>query len=520
MSTAAAFADEPITPGRRRLIAFAMTTAAAMQGMDTFSTAVALPEIRAAMSATVDESAWVLTSFLVAAAIFTPLFAWMSRRYGRRRLLICMIAAFLVCTILVAQASSLLELVAYRFLQGVAAAGMGPLSNQVMLATYPKEMHGAAFSWLTTGRMSGVMVGPLIGGVLTEYLSWHWVYLSNIPLALLGLWLVVRYVPEAKERSAPRFDFFGFVALSVAIGALQLMLDRGERQGWFESTEIVVWAGLCCVALYMFTMHVIMARNAYIDPLIFANRDFLIGMLFIFVLSIMIVGFASLLPPILQRHMNYPISTSGILMMPRGIGTMIASVIAGPLLMRMQPRPLVFLGIFLMASSTWAMSEFTRDVDATTIALTVGVQGAGFGFFSVSVTAMAFQTLSPMLRPDGTSFISLSRRLGSSVGVSLLISQFVRNTQDNRAGMIEHISPFNALLQHGVLPEQWDTDTLTGLSRLSREVERQAEFLAYMQDFQMMAILIVLMVPLVFLLRGRSHDEDEETRRRRIRDAG
>lgn len=509
MSTTALPAEEPITPGRRRLIAFAMTTAAAMQGMDTFSTAVALPEIRGVMSATADEAAWVLTSFLVAAAIFTPLFAWMSRKYGRRRLLILMILGFLISTLLVAQSSSLGELVAYRFLQGIAAAGMGPLSNQVMLATYPKEMHGSAFSWLTTGRMSGVMLGPLIGGVLTEYLSWHWVYLSNVPLALLGLWLVWRYVPEATERSAPRFDFFGFLALSVAIGTMQLMLDRGERQGWFDSPEIIVWAALCIVALYLFAVHVLTVRNAYIDPHIFANRDFLIGMLFIFVLSIILVGFASLLPPILQHHMNYPISASGILMMPRGIGTMIASVIAGPLLMRMQPRPLVFLGIAFMAGSTWGMSMFTRDVDAVTIGLMVGLQGMGFGFFSVSVTAMAFQTLSPGLRPDGTSLISLARRLGSSVGVSLLISQFLRNTQDNRAGLVEHISPYNTLLERGLLPEQWDTGTLTGLSRLSREIEREAEFLAYLQDFQMMAILVVLLVPLVFLLRGRPKDDQD-----------
>lgn len=484
-----------------------MTTTAAMQGMDTFSTAVALPEIRSVMSATPDEAAWVLTSFLVAAAIFTPLFAWMSRRFGTRRLFIWMIFGFLLCTLLVAQSSTLTELVVYRFLQGVTAAGMGPLSNQVMLSTYPKEMHGAAFSWLTTGRMSGVMFGPLIGGVLTEYLSWHWVYLSNIPLAAVGLWLVWRYVPDTREETAPRFDFFGFLALSVAIGSLQLMLDRGERLDWFESTEIVVWAALCILAVYLFTVHVLTYRNAYIDPRIFANRDFVLGMLFIFVLAIMIVGFASLLPPILQDQMGYPISTSGMLMMPRGVGTMIASAMAGPLLMRMQPRPLVFVGIALMASSTWGMSEFTRDVDATTVALMVGLQGAGFGFFSVSVTAMAFQTLSPSLRPDGASLISLARRLGSSVGVSFLVSQFLRNTQDNRAAMIEHVSPYNTLLDREVLPEQWDTETVTGLSRLSEEVQRQAEFLAYLQDFQMMAILVLLLVPLTFLLRGRPKDD-------------
>ena len=261
------------------------------------------------------------------------------------------------------------------------------------------------------------------------------------------------------------------------------------------------------MALYLFTVHILTKPNAYLDPRVFRDRDFVIGMLFIFVLSIMIVGFASLLPPILQRQMNYPISTSGVLMMPRGIGTMVASVIAGPLLMRIRPRPLVFVGIFLMATSTWGMSEFTRDVDATRIALMVGFQGAGFGFFSVSVTSMAFQTLRPMLRPDGTSLLSLARRLGSSVGVSFLVSQFVRHTQDNRAGLIEHINPYNALLHHGVLPEQWNTGTLTGLSRLAREVERQAEFLAYLQDFQMMAILIVLLVPLAFLLRGRPKDD-------------
>lgn len=486
-----------------------MTTAAAMQGMDTFATAVALPEIRGVMSATLDEAAWVLTSFLVASAIFTPLFAWLSRRFGRRRLMLLLISGFLVCTTLVAQASSLPELVFYRFLQGVTAAGMGPLSNQVMLATYPKEMHGAAFSWLTTGRMSGVMVGPLIGGVLTEYLSWHWVYLSNIPLAIFGLYLVYRYVPEARDRSAPRFDFFGFVVLSIAIGTLQLVLDRGERLGWFESAEIVVWAGLCGAALYLFTVHVVTSRSAYIDPRIFTNRDFLIGMLFIFVLSIMVIGFASLLPPILQNHMNYPVSTSGVLVMPRGIGTMVASVIAGPLLMRIQPRPLVFLGIFLMASSTWEMSMFTRDVDAWTIGLTVGFQGMGFGFFSVSVTSMAFQTLSPLLRPDGTSFISLSRRVGASVGVSLLVSQLVRNTQDNRSGLMQHISPYNELLRQGAVRERWDTETLNGLFSLDREVQSQAEFLAYLQDFQMMAILILLLVPLVFLLRGRPKSDGE-----------
>ena len=484
-----------------------MTSAAAMQGMDTFATAVALPEIRGVFSATLDEAAWILTSFLVAAAIFTPLFAWLSRRYGSRNLMIITISAFLATTLLVAQSDSLAELVVYRFLQGVAAAGMGPLSHQVMFASYPKEQHGAAIGWLTAGRMSGVMIGPLIGGILTEYLSWRWVYLSNIPLCLVGLYLVIRFLPATRSKEWPRFDFFGFLALSVAIAALQLMLDRGERQLWFESVEIVIWAGLCAGALYLFVIHVTTSRHAYIDPKLFRNRDFLIGIFFIFVLAIMVIGLAGLLPSLLQNHMDYPVSTSGVLIAPRGVGTLFASMIAGWLLSRIQPRPIVIVGIMCMAYSTWLMSEFTRDVDAWTIGAIVTLQGAGFGFFSVAVTTMAFQTLSPSLRPDGTSIISLSRRIGSSVGVSFLVSQLVRNTQANRSALMEHVTPYNELLRDRPNLEHWDIETMSGLVSLQREVERQAEFIAYLQDFRLLTVMILLLLPLVFLMRGRPKDD-------------
>ena len=504
MTTAAPASDLPVPPGRRRLIATAMIVAGAMQGMDTFASAVALPQIRGVMSASIDEAAWILTSYLVASAIFTPLYAWLSKRFGRKRLLMLVIFGFFVSTLLVAQSSSLNEIVFFRFVQGMVAAGLNPLSQQILLAAYPREMHGTAFGWMTTGRMTGVILGPLVGGVLTEFLSWHWVYLSNVPICILGLYLVGRFVPESEERTAaPRFDVFGFIALSVAIGSMQLMLDRGERQGWFESTEIVIWAGLLAAALYLFIIHVITARNAYINPRIFMNRDFVIGIFFVFILAFMIFGYAGLLPPILQQHMNYPVSTSGLLMVPRGVGTMFASIVAGAMLLRYPPRPLVVVGIFCMAGSTYLMSRFTPDVDALSIMAIVCLQGVGFGFFSVAVTAMAFQTLPAILRPDGTSIISLFRRLGASVGVSVLVSQLVRSTQESRGALMENISLYNDRLRHLTLPERWDTGTLPGLVSLEREVEKQAEFLAYLHDFRLMTVLILLLLPLVFLLRGR-----------------
>ena len=233
------------------------------------------------------------------------------------------------------------------------------------------------------------------------------------------------------------------------------------------------------------------------------ERVMLIGVFFIFILAIMVIGFAGLLPSILQNHMNYPVSTAGLLVAPRGVGTLIASVIAGTILARIQPRPVVVLGILCMAASTWMMAQFTRDVDAWTIAFIITLQGAGFGFFSVAVTAMAFQSIDSALRPDATSMLSLGRRIGSSVGVSVLVSQLVRKTQENRGALMENISIYNERLRHLTLPDQWDTGTVSGLVSLEREVNRQAEFLAYLYDFNLMTVLILLLLPLVFLVRKR-----------------
>jgi DHA2 family multidrug resistance protein len=505
-----AAATEPtLSPGERIAVALGILPAGMMTGMDTFAVSVALPHMQGVLSATLTEVSWILTSYLVASAIFTPLYGWLSRRVGRRNLFLFVIVGFAVCAILIAQSDTLLEIVAFRFVQGFFGAGFNPLLMQTVLATFPREQQGAAFGWLTTGRMSGIIVGPILGGVLTEFFSWRLVFLSNVPLAILALLLIVRYVPAGHSETAKRFDFFGFIFLSIGIGALQLMLDQGQRFDWFDSTLIIGLGAAALGALYVFSIHVFTTRNAYLNPAVFRNRDFVIGCLFGFLLNFMVFGYAGLIPPILQDHMGYPVLTTGFVMMPRGIGTMVSSLFAGFLMLRYPAKPVVAAGVILIALSTWLFAQFTSEVDALSVMVAVFIQGAGFGFLSVSIMTVAFQTMSPSMRADGTSVLSLARRLGSGIGVSILVAQLTRSTQSARSMLSENISVYNERLRHLPLPEKWSMEDLQGVLSLDRVIDKQAEFIAYLHDFRLMTFLMLLLLPLVLLLRSRPEPDSD-----------
>jgi DHA2 family multidrug resistance protein len=494
--------DAPLAPRDRIAVALGILPAGMMTGMDTFAVSVALPRMQGALSATLTEISWVLTAYLVASAIFTPLYAWMSRRIGRKHLFMIIIVGFSVTAILIAQSHSLIEIVFFRFMQGFFGAGFNPLLMQTVLATFPREQQGTAFGWLTTGRMSGIIVGPILGGVLTEYFSWQLVFLANLPLAVLALLLISRYVPATQAEAKKSFDLFGFVFLSICIGAFQLMLDWGDKLDWFDSGEIVLLGAAALVAFYVFGIHLATGRNTYLNPRVLKNREFLIGLLFGFLLNFMVFGYAGLIPPILQNHMGYPVLTTGIVMMPRGIGTMVSSMLAGAILLRYPPKPVVASGIILIATSTALMSTFTPDVDVSYVITAVFIQGAGFGFLSVSLMTVAFQSMPASMRPDGTSILSLARRLGSSIGVSVLVAQLTHSTRDARSVLVENISLYNDRLHHLPMPDHWNLDRLEGLQSLQRVVDKQAEFIAYLHDFRLMTLLMLMLLPLVFLIRN------------------
>ncbi len=504
--TAAAM-EHTLTPRQRIAVALGILPAGMLTGMDTFAVSIALPRMQGVLSATLTEISWILTAYLVASAIFTPLYGWLSRRVGRKRLFIAIIIGFSISAILIAQSDSLTEIIVWRFIQGFFGAGFNPLLMQVVLATFPREQQGTAFGWLTTGRMSGIIVGPILGGVMTEFFSWRFVFLTNVPLGLLAVLMIARYVPEGRDGLAKKFDFFGFIFLSIAIGAFQLMLDQGQRHDWFDSPFIIVLGAITLCTVYVFTVHVMTARNAYLNPAVLKNRDFLIGLLLGFLLNFMVFGYAGLLPPILQQHMGYPVLTTGFVMMPRGFGTMASSLLAGALLLRYPPKPFVALGVIMIATSTFLLSQFTPDVDAFSVMFVTFIQGFGFGFLAVSITTVTFQSMSTSMRSDGTSVLSLARRLGSSVGVSVLVGQLARSTQSARSTLTENISEYNERFQHFSLPDRWNMEQVQGVLSLDRVIDKQAEFIAYLHDFRLMTILMLLLLPLVFLLRGPKKSE-------------
>lgn len=477
--------------------------------MDTFIAGIALPSMMGAFSAAHDEVAWILTAFLIAVGVFTPLTGWLSRRIGRKRLLLIAIVGFCCASVMSGLSNSISQIVPARFLQGMFGAALVPLAQQILLDAYPRERHGMAMAWFNVGMLVGLIIGPMLGGYITEYYSWRYVFFINLPTGAVAFTMISIFVRETKLAPRP-FDFTGFFALATALISLQLMLDRGERLDWFSSTEIIFEAGLAVSALYIFVIHITTARNPFVDPTLFKNRNFAIGMVYIFMLAMLVFGFLGIFPAMLQKHMNYSVLESGLLLSPRGLATFAASIASGILFARIGPRPIIFGALILMAFTLWYMSTYTLDVDYETILFTLCLQGLGFGMLSTTVTAAAYMTLTPELRPDGTAFLSLARRIGASIGVSFMVSQLLRYSQINRAALNENVSLYNETLNHLPLPDGWNLLDTQGISSFQREIVRQAEFMAYLDDFRLLAFLVVLITPFVFFLRMGKIGKDND----------
>ena len=384
-----------------------------MQALDTTIANVALPHMQGSLSATQDQISWVLTSYIVAAAIMTPPTGILAEKLGRKRLFLGAVAGFTVASMLCGIAETLPEMVGFRLLQGVFGASLVPLSQAVLLDTYPREEHGRAMALWGVGVMVGPILGPTLGGYLTDFYNWRWVFFINLPFGILALLGILFFVPENEHRSHRSFDLFGFAMLSLAIGALQLMLDRGELKDWFGSTEIIVEATVAVLGLYLFLVQMATAEHPFLEPRLFKDRNFAIGLFFIFVVGIILLATLALLPPFLQNLMGYPVVTTGLVLAPRGIGTMFAMLIVGRLIGRVDSRLLILVGLALAGISLWEMADFTTGVSEWTIIRTGVVQGLGLGFLFVPLSTLAFSTLAPALRTEAAGMFSLMRNIGS-----------------------------------------------------------------------------------------------------------
>ncbi len=482
----------------RGFITASIMAAALMQTLDTTIANVALPHIQGSVSASLDQIVWVLTFYIVAAAIMTPLTGWLAERIGRKSLFLWSVAGFTIASALCGAAQSLGQIVAFRFLQGIAGAALMPLAQSTLLDINPPERYGQAMATFASAVVLGPIVGPTLGGWLTDNFSWRWVFFINLPLGILsfiGCWM---FMPGKGHGKAPKFDFFGYGTLAVGIASLQLMLDRGTVNDWFGSTETWVEATVAALCLYLFIIHAITAKNPLFDRALFRDNNFRATMFASVVIMGAMYASMALVPPMLQTLYGYPVATAGVLIMPRGIGGFITMMGVGRLINRVDPRILMGIGLALLSASFVMMSRFTLDMGSTPIIVSGFIQGLSLGFIFVPMTTIGFATLPGHYRVQGATLSNLIRNVGGAVGISILQVLLTNNMQVARSGMAGHLDPANTLVQQ-MMPA--GHPTVPALAMMNGMIARQAAMVAYIDDYWVAAIVVVLMIPALFLMR-------------------
>ena len=489
------------TPINRTAITVCVILATLMQALDTTIANVALPYMQGSVSASQDQIAWVLTSYIVAAAIMTPPTGYLAARFGLKRLFLVSMAGFTLASMLCGLAESLTQIVLFRALQGAFGAALVPLSQSVLFTIYPKERQGFAMALFGVGVMVGPVLGPVLGGWLTEYWSWRYVFYINLPIGIAAVIGMSAFLPSYGERPGTKLDWFGFGTLSIAIAALQIMLDRGELLDWFSSGEIIIEAVIAGAALYLFLVHTFTTERPFIDPSIFRDRNFTAGVLFITIVGLTYYASMALQPPFLQDLMNYPVLTAGLVMGPRGIGTMVAMLVVGRLVAKVDTRVLLGIGLAVTAWSFYAMTGWTPDVSQETIILVTVVQGAGLGFLFVPLSAATLSTLPAESRTEGAGIYSLTRNIGSSVGISVVNALLTRNTQINHAGIAEHVTAVNRAFDQAQVAQFWSPFTAGGRAALDAMITAQAQIIAYVDDYKLLMIATLAVLPLLLVFK-------------------
>jgi DHA2 family multidrug resistance protein len=476
-----------------------------MQALDTTIANVSLPYIQGSVSANQDEIEWVLTSYVVAAAIMTPPTGYLANRFGVKRLFMASVVGFTLASMLCGLADSLVEIVFFRLIQGAFGAALVPLSQAVLLNTYPKERQGSAMAYWGMAIMVGPIIGPILGGWLTYNYSWRWDFYINVPIGALAFLGMCFFLPETKRTNA-RLDWFGFATLSIAIGALQILLDRGEELDWFGSQEILIEAVVSASAFWLFLVHTLTARAPFVNLKLFRDRNFAAGMLTVFLVGVTFFAPLALLPLYLQDLMGYPIVTAGLVMAPRGVGTLFAMMLVGQLIGRVDTRILLGIGLILTAWAMSDMSGWTPDVSAWTVAVNGIIQGAGMGFLFVPLSTVSLATLAPEHRTEGAGLFNLSRNIGSSIGVSVVSSLLVSETQANHAEIGQYVTSVNRLFAAPTIAHLLSPFTAAGRAALDATVTLQAQIIAYIDDFKLLMILSFAAMPLLLLFRRPGSD--------------
>jgi len=488
-------------PINRTMITISIMLATIIQALDGTIANVALPHMQGSLSASQDQITWVLTSFIVAAAIATPLNGWLVDRFGLKNVFLVSVAGFTAASVLCGISATLTEIVVARMLQGVFGAALVPLSQSVLLDINPREKHGSAMAVWGMGVMIGPILGPTLGGWLTDSYSWRWVFFINVPIGALAFWGIWRYIHGTAGARRIRFDSFGFLTLSIAIGALQMLLDRGEQNDWFASTETWVELILTVMAFAYFIGHTLTrpAGESFVDFRLLKNANYVTGLLLIFIVGMVLFATRALMPTMLQGLMGYPAKLAGLVTAPSGLGTMAAMLIVGRLTGKVDFRLLLGVGFAITAFSLWQMMHYTLVLSQSDIVWPGIVQGVGLGLVFVPLSAATFATLSPQMRAEGTALYSLVRNIGSSIGIALVQALLVRNTQIAHASLATHVNAANPAVRDPA--SLYDMATQAGPALINNEITRQASMIAYVDDYRLMMLLTMAVIPMLLLIR-------------------
>lgn len=463
---------------------------------------VSLPQIQGALSATQDQIAWVITSNLVATAVMTPLTGWLAARFGARTLCLGCVAGFAAASAACGLAGSIESLVAWRTLQGAAGAPLVPMSQAIVLASYPRERHGAVISIFGVASVLGPVVGPVLGGALAEAYDWRAVFYMMVPFGLAALGACWLFIRDRQAPQAVRLDWTGFLMLSAALAGLQLMLDRGERAGWFSSAEIVAWAAVAALGLYLFIAHTLTARRPFLDPRLLRERNFALGLALIFVFGMLNFTPMTMLPPMLKGVAGYPDSVIGWVLGARGMGTM-----AGFSVMiyasRLDPRLMIGLGFLLQALAGWQLTQLDPGFGAHDVFWPMALQGLGVGLLWVPITMVAFSQMEGERLAEGTAVYHMLRNIGSSVHISLSTTLVVHMTQATHSELSPNISRYNEPLSLPWVRGTLDLGDPQSLAAIEAEIARQASMIGYLDSFWAFAATALVVLPLILLVRWK-----------------
>lgn len=501
MNVDAIVRSAPLAKASRMMITIAVMSATLIQVLDTTIVNVALPHMQGELGATSDQISWVLTSYLVSSAICMPLTGFFADTIGRKRFLMICIAGFVMASALCGISQTLAQIVAFRLLQGVFGAALVPLSQAIMADAYPPEQRGQAMAIWGLGVMVGPVLGPTLGGWLTEIADWRWTFYINVPIGLLSFFLASQYVPETARR-ARRMDWTGFGLLATGVAALQYVFDRGNHQDWFDATDIRIATALAAIGLIAFAIYSFRyGAKAVLDIRIFKDRNFSMSCLVMLTMGFGMYGGLVLQPILLEGLLGYPIITTGLIMAPRGIATAITMMFVGRLVSIVDARLLVLIGLGFSALGSWMMTSYSLDITTANIIVPAFLQGIGLGLIFVPLSTIAYATLNPSRMAEAAGIYSLIRTIGSAIGISITTTVLAHQTQIIWNELGAHINVF-----HGQVTEYLRLLHLTptdrrGLAVLAGQVARNAEMGAMLDVFKLITFSYALLLPLLFLLK-------------------